>query len=241
MNESHSSTVTFETALGRCAVRWSEVGITGVLLPRAGGRPGPPFEVGVVVPAFVGEAIEGIVAVMDGERRDLSSIPLDERGIDDFRRAVYAATRDIPAGHDPELRRGGPGDRPARRSEGRRRGACPQPVPDHRPVPPGGRRERGTHRVLGTGRPRDEAPDARARGRAGLRPAGPLRSCTSVAPRFGWSPHREVGGDEGTRTPDPCDANAVLFQLSYIPTGGRASSADGGPVRNGSTRPVAPR
>ena len=33
-----------------------------------------------------------------------------------------------------------------------------------------------------------------------------------------------VGGDEGTRTPDPRDANAVLFQLSYIPTE-RASRA----------------
>jgi hypothetical protein len=30
---------------------------------------------------------------------------------------------------------------------------------------------------------------------------------------------RKIGGDEGTRTPDPRDANAVLFQLSYIPTG----------------------
>jgi hypothetical protein len=29
----------------------------------------------------------------------------------------------------------------------------------------------------------------------------------------------EGGGDEGTRTPDPRDANAVLSQLSYIPTG----------------------
>ena len=28
------------------------------------------------------------------------------------------------------------------------------------------------------------------------------------------------GGDEGTRTPDPRDANAVLSQLSYIPTRG---------------------
>ena len=28
---------------------------------------------------------------------------------------------------------------------------------------------------------------------------------------------QDSGGDEGTRTPDPCDANAVLFQLSYIP------------------------
>ncbi len=36
------------------------------------------------------------------------------------------------------------------------------------------------------------------------------------------------GGDEGTRTPDPRDANAVLFQLSYIPTGsrGRAEAPD---------------
>jgi hypothetical protein len=30
----------------------------------------------------------------------------------------------------------------------------------------------------------------------------------------------EGGGDEGTRTPDPRDANAVLSQLSYIPTAG---------------------
>src|SRR5688572_15445641 len=29
---------------------------------------------------------------------------------------------------------------------------------------------------------------------------------------------RKGGGDEGTRTPDPRDANAVLSQLSYIPT-----------------------
>ncbi len=47
---------------------------------------------------------------------------------------------------------------------------------------------------------------------------------------------QDGGGDEGTRTPDPCDANAVLFQLSYIPTEGRASPVDGGPVANGSTR-----
>ena len=33
------------------------------------------------------------------------------------------------------------------------------------------------------------------------------------------------GGDEGTRTPDPCDANAVLSQLSYIPTGRGSISA----------------
>jgi methylated-DNA-[protein]-cysteine S-methyltransferase len=89
---------TFDTALGRCAVRWSHAGVTGVLLPKAGGRPGPLFEDDVARPEFVRHAIEGIVAVMAGHARDLRDVPLDERAIDDFRRTVYAATRDIPAG-----------------------------------------------------------------------------------------------------------------------------------------------
>ena len=93
-----TSVVSFGTELGRCAVRWNDAGITGVLLPRAGGRPGPAFEDGVALPAFVREAIDGIVAVMAGEARDLRSALLDERAIDDFRRAVYAVTREIPAG-----------------------------------------------------------------------------------------------------------------------------------------------
>ena len=93
-----TSMVTFETELGRYAVGWSEAGVTGVLLPKSGGRPGPVFEDGVAVPEFVRDAIDGIVAVMAGAARDLRSIPLDERAIDEFRRAVYAATRDIPTG-----------------------------------------------------------------------------------------------------------------------------------------------
>jgi hypothetical protein len=31
------------------------------------------------------------------------------------------------------------------------------------------------------------------------------------------NPPKLYGGDRGIRTPDPCDANAVLSQLSYIP------------------------
>jgi methylated-DNA-[protein]-cysteine S-methyltransferase len=98
MDAMTSAMVTFETELGRCAVRWSEAGISGVLLPKAGGRSGPAFEGGMAPPDFVCEAIDGIVAVMSGEARDLRSVSLDERAIDDFRRAVYAATRDIPTG-----------------------------------------------------------------------------------------------------------------------------------------------
>jgi methylated-DNA-[protein]-cysteine S-methyltransferase len=98
MNKIRTSTASFDTELGRCAVRWNRAGISGVLLPMAGGRPGPALDDGVGVPEFVREAIDGIVAVMAGQARELRSIRLDERGVDDFRRAVYAATRDIPAG-----------------------------------------------------------------------------------------------------------------------------------------------
>ena len=90
--------VTFATALGRCAVRWSAAGITGMLLPSGGLPRGASFEGGASVPAFVARAIEGMVAVMGGSPRDLREIALDQRGIDPFRRDVYTATRAIPPG-----------------------------------------------------------------------------------------------------------------------------------------------
>lgn len=90
--------VAFDTGLGRCAIRWSDVGITDVLLPSRRGLPGIAFEDGSDVPPFVRHAIAGIVAVMAGEPRDLHDVRLDERGIDEFRRAVYAATREIAPG-----------------------------------------------------------------------------------------------------------------------------------------------
>jgi methylated-DNA-[protein]-cysteine S-methyltransferase len=69
-----------------------------VLLPQRSRAPLPALEDGAVVPEFVRHAMEGIIAVMAGERRDLSDVALDERGLDAFDRAVYAATRTIPPG-----------------------------------------------------------------------------------------------------------------------------------------------
>jgi len=40
---------------------------------------------------------------------------------------------------------------------------------------------------------------------------------------FGW----KNGADEGTRTPDPRITNALLYQLSYIGTGGVLTSRGG--------------
>ena len=92
------SAASYETEFGRCAILWSEAGITGVLLPHRSRARLPAYEAGAAVPAFVGHAIEGIVAVMAGERRDLHDVALDEQGIDAFDRAVYEATRAINPG-----------------------------------------------------------------------------------------------------------------------------------------------
>lgn len=90
--------VAFETPLGTCAVRWTDVGIASVrlpsprtvVLPRIDDRPG--------VPESVRAAIAGIVAVLGGSAVDLAFVVLDQEGIDPLRRAVYAATRTIRPG-----------------------------------------------------------------------------------------------------------------------------------------------
>jgi methylated-DNA-[protein]-cysteine S-methyltransferase len=92
------SMITFETALGRCGLRWSEIGITEVLMPRSKALSGALATDPSGVPEAVREAIDGIVASLDGERRDLRSVVVDERGLDPFRRSVYAATREVEAG-----------------------------------------------------------------------------------------------------------------------------------------------
>jgi methylated-DNA-[protein]-cysteine S-methyltransferase len=92
------TTVTFETALGRCGVRWTDAGITSVLLPSSRLDSVPPTEPDVDVPSFVRDAIEAMTAVLAGEWRDLRGVPLDQRRIDPFRQAVYAATRAIDPG-----------------------------------------------------------------------------------------------------------------------------------------------
>ena len=126
----------FETAIGACGVRWSEVGIAEVFLPRSRGLSDrEPRDLGDA-PAPVREAVAGIVALLDGERRDLRSVVLDERDLDPFRRRVYAATREVGAGETAtygEIARaiGEPG---AARAVGAALGQNPLPiiVPCHR-------------------------------------------------------------------------------------------------------------
>ncbi len=90
--------VLFETAIGTCGLRWSEVGITEVVMPRTRGLRGERVETSSDVPDSIRDAIAGMVALLEGDRPNLREVALDERHLDAFRRRVYAATREIAPG-----------------------------------------------------------------------------------------------------------------------------------------------
>ena len=139
----------FDTAIGRCAVVWSERGIVGVLLPErddaamrarlvrrySGAREAAP-------PDQVARAIGGMVALVAGERRDLADVVLDLDGVPEFDRCVYAVVRTIGPGAtltygaiaaqlgEPDARGVG---------EAMGRNPCPIIVPCHRVVAAGGK------------------------------------------------------------------------------------------------------
>lgn len=90
----------FDTAIGRCAIAWSEAGIVGVQLPEAReidtrrrlfhlypeareSRPVPNSEA----------AIEGIVALLHGDAADFSDVTLDMRAFHGFDQRVYQITQ----------------------------------------------------------------------------------------------------------------------------------------------------
>ncbi len=133
----------FETAIGNCGAAWSEAGIVGVQLPERSAaatrarmaRRFPDAAEGVPPPS-VAFTLGEVVRLLQGERIDLSATPLDQDGIDDFERRVYAVARSIPAGStltygEIAARMGLPG---AARAVGRALGRNPFPiiVPCHR-------------------------------------------------------------------------------------------------------------
>src|SRR3954468_7592123 len=86
----------FETAIGTCGVRWSDAGITSVLMP---GSRAPAGGVDVAdVPGAIRVAVEGIVALLAGGECDLRDVAVALGDLDPFRRAVYTATREIGPG-----------------------------------------------------------------------------------------------------------------------------------------------
>jgi methylated-DNA-[protein]-cysteine S-methyltransferase len=91
-------TAWFETGIGTCGLAWSDLGITRVFVPAARPRDGDRGTDARDVPEVVRPVIAGIVALLDGDLRDLGFVALDERAVDHFARRVYAATRRIAPG-----------------------------------------------------------------------------------------------------------------------------------------------
>jgi methylated-DNA-[protein]-cysteine S-methyltransferase len=85
----------FDTAIGVCAIAWTDRGIRSVRLP--GSR--PPTVGDCAPPPSVAGAIARIVAVLEGGRDDLRDVPLDLDGVPDFDGAVYDCARKVGPGH----------------------------------------------------------------------------------------------------------------------------------------------
>jgi len=140
----------FETAIGTCGVVWGDQGLRGVHLPDAnpartrtsvahrfpGATPAEP-------PPLVQQAIDGIAALLRGDKRDLREIVLDFDGVPVFNRRVYELARTIEPGAtltygDIALRLGSPG---TARAVGQALGQNPWPivVPCHRVLAAAGR------------------------------------------------------------------------------------------------------
>jgi methylated-DNA-[protein]-cysteine S-methyltransferase len=136
----------FDTELGRCAVRWTDSGISGVLLPSRHTEDAPSLADVPNAPPFVRAAAEGIAAVLSGDGRSLRDVPIDERGLDPFRRAVYDTARSIPPGttttYGQVARALGRTDAEAARAVGAALAANPFPVvvPCHRVIAANGAR-----------------------------------------------------------------------------------------------------
>ena len=140
----------FETALGPCGIVWSARGIAGVQLPEtseaatrarilrryAGAREQTP-------PAEVQRAIDGIVALLAGEPRDLTGIAIDDDAFPEFNRRVYTIARTIEPGATMTYGEIAErlGDKTLARAVGQAMGENPTPIimPCHRVLAAGGK------------------------------------------------------------------------------------------------------
>jgi methylated-DNA-[protein]-cysteine S-methyltransferase len=140
----------FETAIGHCGIVWSGRGVAGVQLPERSEEATRhrvlrrfPAARGATPPTDVQRAIDGIVALLKGEPRDLAYVTIDTAGMADFDRRVYIIARTIPPGATLSYGEIAErlGDRSLARDVGQALGQNPFPiiVPCHRVLAAGGK------------------------------------------------------------------------------------------------------
>src|ERR1700752_4799605 len=91
-----------DTAIVRCCIAWGERGVVGFQLPesreaetRARVLRRFPEAQEASPSGEIEHAVEDIVALLRGELRDLSAIPLDMERVPPFNRRVYEVARTI--------------------------------------------------------------------------------------------------------------------------------------------------
>lgn len=141
----------FDTALGFVGIAWSDMGLTRLCLfqrdraavERRMERLGVAAGADSNAPEWIAALVRDVRAYAGGEEIDFSGVPVDLRGVDDFRLAIYAAARKLGFGETTtygELaKRAGHGGLP--RETGQALGANPVPlvVPCHRILAAGGK------------------------------------------------------------------------------------------------------
>jgi len=140
----------FETAIGTCGIIWSARGVCGVQLPekdaaatRARVHRRHPAATEAAPTPEVRYAIDGVIALLAGEKRDLTDIAIDDEGQTEFNRRVYAVARKIPPGavmtYGEIAER--LGDKTLARAVGQAMGENPTPIimPCHRVLAAGGK------------------------------------------------------------------------------------------------------
>ncbi len=140
----------FDTAIGCCGIVWSARGVAGVQFPErsertTGSRIRRRFPAAheATPPNEIQRVIDDIVALLGGEPRDLSGVPIDIDSAPEFNRRVYEIARTIPAGSTLSYGEVAArlGDRTLAREVGQALGQNPVPiiVPCHRVLAAGGK------------------------------------------------------------------------------------------------------
>ena len=140
----------FETAIGVCGIVWTTRGVCGVQLPekdagatRARVHRRHPAAVEAVPSAEARYAIDGIVALLSGEKRELTNIAIDDERQAEFNKRVYAIARRIPPGQTMTYGEIAErlGDKTLARAVGQAMGENPTPLimPCHRVLAAGGK------------------------------------------------------------------------------------------------------
>ena len=95
----------FDTAIGFAGIAWNEAGLVGCHLPEQdpeASRPGFvrkfPDAAESPVPARLAATVDGIRALMRGEKPDLLDVPIDIARVPEFNARVYEIARSIPPG-----------------------------------------------------------------------------------------------------------------------------------------------